>query len=467
MSFKNYVTTVGRDFRFWVFLFFIIRMYGITNPPLETAHSWRQTFTCMVARNFYEIEPNILYPRIDTDGERSGIVGSEFPLFNYLIFLIAKIFGYDHWYGRLINLFISSTGIYFFYLIIRKFFGNPHAFCSGLILLCSLWFSYSRKIMPDTFSMSLVIIGLYFGLLFISSKKIWTLILFIFFSTIGGLSKLPSIIVLGVLLVPLLSGSTPKRLKILISSALVIILSIVALWYFYWVPFLQKNYGFQIIFQKDIITGISEILNYWGAALEKFYFGALLSYIAFGMFLLGLFFAIKNKSKAILGVFIIGFLIFVFFAIKTGAVFPTHSYYIIPFVPFMAFIAGYGISSIQNRYFKVFILSAIIIESLANQQHDFKIKDKDLYMLDLEALCDKVLARNDLVAFSGGPNFMQMYFAHRRGWSLDSGRWNDPGYLSSIKQKGCKLLFINKKDSSAKLNYKIIFENENYTVYKL
>ncbi|MCX6296566.1 MAG: hypothetical protein NTX97_10960, partial [Bacteroidetes bacterium] len=53
------------DIRFWIVLFFIIRLYGITDPPLEIAHNWRQVTGDMVARNMYEIDNNILYPRLD------------------------------------------------------------------------------------------------------------------------------------------------------------------------------------------------------------------------------------------------------------------------------------------------------------------------------------------------------------------------------------------------------------------
>jgi len=93
---------------FWILIFFLIRLTGITNPPLETEHNWRQCFTAMIARNFLEQSPNILYPQIDMSGNQPGFIGSEFPLFNYIIFLAAKIFSYQHWYGRLINMIISS-----------------------------------------------------------------------------------------------------------------------------------------------------------------------------------------------------------------------------------------------------------------------------------------------------------------------------------------------------------------------
>jgi 4-amino-4-deoxy-L-arabinose transferase-like glycosyltransferase len=122
------------DIRFWILLFFVLRLYGITNPPLEIGHNWRQTLTNMIARNFLEMDNNIFYPRIDMDGNKTGIIASEFPLYNYLIYLFAKIFGYAHWYGRLINLIFSSIGTFYFYKILKKFFTHELAFYSSLIV---------------------------------------------------------------------------------------------------------------------------------------------------------------------------------------------------------------------------------------------------------------------------------------------------------------------------------------------
>lgn len=93
-------------------------MIGITNPPLEIGHNWRQVTGLMVSRNYLEVDPNILYPRIDDNNGSTGIIGMEFPSMNYTYFLISKTFGYTHWYGRLINLIISSLGLFFFYKLI-------------------------------------------------------------------------------------------------------------------------------------------------------------------------------------------------------------------------------------------------------------------------------------------------------------------------------------------------------------
>src|SRR3972149_8048774 len=129
-----FILKIVNNIWFWIILVFLLRLYHITFPPLEVGHNWRQTTVTMVARNFYEINNNIFYPRIDIAGEKSGITGMEFPLLNYLIYLVSLIFGYQHWYGRLINLIVSSIGIYYFYFLINKFFNRKIAFNSAIIL---------------------------------------------------------------------------------------------------------------------------------------------------------------------------------------------------------------------------------------------------------------------------------------------------------------------------------------------
>ena len=69
MKYKAKLLLLSKDIRFWIILLFIIRLYGITNPPLDAASTWRQTDVLMIARNFYEIDSNILFPRTDSAGD--------------------------------------------------------------------------------------------------------------------------------------------------------------------------------------------------------------------------------------------------------------------------------------------------------------------------------------------------------------------------------------------------------------
>ena len=193
-EYKQKILLWIKDIRFWIILFGVIRLFGITNPPLEVAHAWRQTTVTMAARNFYEVDPNILYPRIDISEDLTGITGMEFPLLNYLIYLVSLLFGYSHWYGRLINLIVTCFGCWYFYKLLKKYFAEQVSFCSTLLLICSIWFSYARKIMPDTFSMSLIIMGMYFGTNYLESAthSIRNLLIYSALTFLGLLSKLPA-----------------------------------------------------------------------------------------------------------------------------------------------------------------------------------------------------------------------------------------------------------------------------------
>ncbi len=163
-GFLRMIGKATKSIFFWIALFFLVRLFGITAPPLEYQHNWRQVSGLMVARNFLENNCNILFPETDDFRSNKANVGMEFPLLNYLHYIISLLFGFEHWYGRLINLIISSLGLMAFYKILLFLLKNKEvALFSTILLASSIWFSFSRKMMPDTFSVSLVFIGIYFG----------------------------------------------------------------------------------------------------------------------------------------------------------------------------------------------------------------------------------------------------------------------------------------------------------------
>ncbi|KPK83774.1 MAG: hypothetical protein AMS27_11905 [Bacteroides sp. SM23_62_1] len=451
---------------FWIILFFLIRLIGVTNPPLETEHNWRQCFTNMIARNFLDISPNILYPRIDYTGNEPDIVGAEFPLFNYFIFLAAKVFGYQHWYGRLINLIISSIGVYFFSLLVHKLFDQKIAFAASIILLCSLWFSYSRKIMPDTFSISLMFISLYFCFRYIEKGTLTSLILFLFFGSFGTLSKIPAISYLSLLIIPIFSKQPSEKIKLRLIATGIIIFLVTALWYFYWVPYLVNSYHNQLFWPKSLSQGLRDLIQYWPDTLEKFYFASLHSYIAFICFLAGIYLVIKNRYKLLgnfLGVFTF---VFFLFMLKFGQPFSHHSYYIIPFTPLMALAAGYAVSRLSYK-FQLILLIAIALEGILNQQHDFFVKKSELYKVDLEQIADSVCRPGDLIIINGGDNPQQLYFTHRKGWTVNNEALLYKDEIHELCKKGARYLFVNKTNFQENLEYQLIYENNYFDIYKL
>lgn len=468
MSAKVLIKRLISDIRFWILFFFVIRMIGITNPPLEIGHNWRQSLTNMVARNFLEVDARILYPRIDMAGEKTGIIGTEFPLLNYLIYLVSSVLGYTHWYGRLINLIVSSLGTFAFFLIVRKLFQEKVAFYATIIFMSSIWFSFSRKIMPDTFSISLLLIGLWFCILFLEKGKWFHLFFLFIFTTLGLLCKIPALSLLSVTGVLLLDKKHGIIRKAYVFSAIAMAIALSFVWYFFWVPYLVDAFQYRLYFPKDLAEGIREILPLFGRFLEKFYFSALNSYVGFGCSLVGLYLFFKAESLIYKLGFILVSAVFVLFAIKTGAVFPLHNYYIIPFVPVISLLAGYAVYAVSKLRpsMATLLLVFIAVEGIANQNQDFYIKKSEKYKSGLESLSNRYIPKDKRIIINGGQSPQLIYFAHRKGWTVNESV--SESVVDSISQFGASFLIIDKhKGSKVRYSYEQVYADNDFSIYVL
>ncbi|MEX1188771.1 MAG: glycosyltransferase family 39 protein [Bacteroidia bacterium] len=459
--------SVFKDFRIWLFVFFALRLIGITDPPLEISHNWRQVTVNMIARNFSEDNAPFLYPEMDNAGEKSGITGTEFPLLNWLISLMANIFGWQHWYGRLINLLVTSLGIWYFYKWLKDFVKEDIAFPAGMILIVSLWFSFSRKIMPDTFSMSLAFIGLYYGYKYLQSKGLKNILLFTFFGTLGVLCKVPAILALSPLLIEYIYSVKKTKvahLPILIAGAF--ILSINFYWYFIWFNDLIRLGEWQFYYMgPGFPAGLTELFIDLNETFDNIYFESL-KFSGFLLFIIGLILAWLKKAEKLIYIFLLWGFGFFLFMVQAGYGYATHDYYTIPFVPAMAIIAGYGISQIPGKISKSILLSIIVIEGIANQQHDFRIKDTELYKLELAEICNNHFLKDDLILVNTGQNPQSLYFCNRKGWTVEHESINDV-FIDSLSQLGLKGLIFDKRKGTVELKRDRLYEDENYVVYSI
>lgn len=469
--YRTHYTRILSDIRCWIFIFFLLRLYGITNPPLEVAHNWRQTTVTMVARNFYEVDSNIAFPRVDFAGEKSGITGMEFPLLNYLIYLVSLVFGYTHWYGRLINLVVSSIGAYYFFLIIRRFFNERLAFYSAVLLLSSLWFIYSRKIMPDTFSTSLVITGFWFGSKYLEGdgNKWLNVLSFIILTLAGILSKIPVAFLMVFFLPFILRKHVTSGRKIVFLLSCLLILIPVVFWYFYWVPYLVKEYGFWHFFMgNSLSTGIKDIFSNAGSTLAHFY-DAAFKFIGFGLFAVGLVLSVFRKERKILLVFLLGLIAFLPVIFKGGYTFAHHSYYIIPFIPVMAIAGGYTLTCIPSVKIAITILILVCAENVLNRQHDFRLKEKEEAIIYLEEALNQVSEPDELIVINSDNVPTPMYFAHRKGWLATNDQLANRQYIDSIAALGCRHIVILKRyfGEDMELPYSILMDNRDWKIYRV
>jgi 4-amino-4-deoxy-L-arabinose transferase-like glycosyltransferase len=396
-------------------------------------------------------------------------MGSEFPIMNYIVFLLYKLFGVHWWQGRLINLLMSSIGSFYFYKIIFKYIDKKVAFNATIILIVSIWFAHSRKFMPDVFSTSLVIIGIYYGISYLKEKNnVLHLFLYSFFVSLGLLSKLPSFVMVA-FLTPFVfdkSISLKPKIKFVLMSVLVIIPSI--WWYFYWAPYLTQHYGFYYFFMGNSLSnGLNHLLIEWHNMLKRFYTDAFF-YIAFIFYIIGLVRLIYIRNFKLILIFSSAFILQISLMLKGGETFVHHTYYIIPFVPIMALFSAYGLEIIKVYKYKQLVLMAIVVECVLNQQHDFRKKPKQEYKLNLTNLTHKFSSSNDLIAINGDSDPTLLYFSDRKGWTWNSRNFTDSLLIKSIYNKGCQLIIWDKHRSEPPIkikNYYIIFKNVDFVIW--
>jgi hypothetical protein len=136
----------------------------------------------------------------------------------------------------------------------------------------------------------------------------------------------------------------------------------------------------------------------------------------------------------------------------------------------MALFGAYALSKIKLKWLRILILIIVAVESILNQQYDFRIKEEHKHLIGLEAIADEVSDKSDLIIINGGKVPIDIYYTHRKGWSLENQQIFDHDLLTDLMEKGCKFIFVDKhlyEGELPEINYEIVYEDEDFRVYKL
>jgi hypothetical protein len=313
--------------------------------------------------------------------------------------------------------------------------------------------------------------GIYYGLKYFYEKPvILNIALYTIFMLLGILAKLPMGYFLMVFAIPMFQKSMSLKIKMVFGLVNLAIIGTVFWYYFKWVPYLIEHYGLKHFFMgKSIKIGTIEILRNWQSVLEKYYLDSM-HITGFLLFLGGCWFAWKHRKTEPITIWILGLCTSVFFLLmfKSGETFAIHSYYIVPYAPLMALVAGFALTKIETKWMYI-ILSIVLIENIANWQHDFRLKPSYAKFENLEKDLDKHGSRNDLIFVNSNEVPTPLYFAHRKGWSNHNHFVQNPQYVDSLQKLGLKYIVIAKDafGSQLQLNYNKIDSNDVYDIYQL
>src|SRR6476620_3439802 len=91
----------------------VFQHYRIFSLDVIGYHSWRQTQTQTVIENFANVDFNILNPRLNDLHYEGGIYRMEFPIAQWFLVALYKLFG-NH---------LIITSLFFFVVTLFSFFG--------------------------------------------------------------------------------------------------------------------------------------------------------------------------------------------------------------------------------------------------------------------------------------------------------------------------------------------------------
>ncbi|SDY15202.1 hypothetical protein [Hymenobacter psychrophilus] len=348
-------------------------------------HEWAQADRLSLALSFYDFGLDFFHPRTFSLLSIDGITGVEFPLQAYLAALLGHLVGrqYIHVIFRLITIGFSIVGYYYLFKIV---FEHTDNFLSSLVpsfflLLSPIFVYYTGNYIPDTASVSLVFVGIYFvqHYLFVKRKFKYVLIAIVILG-LASLIKASSIIYLGSVTATLLLASYFNNDFLNLKQKIVFLLSVGASFgiigvYIIYTKYINQKYQSlaflaeqRPILDKEMRAYIWERIDtiwryeYFSGVAYKFFEIALLIVFLYALY------KIKRIGEYY---YIVVFLVIsliggkLFFE-RMGSQFIDHDYYVIaPYMPLVITVVVLAVVVLNVYLVKVNYLSLIWVPLLA------------------------------------------------------------------------------------------------------
>lgn len=350
-------------------------------------HQWRQTDCLSITKNYYEEGMHFFTPKIHFQGPMEGKAVSEFPILNYTVACLWKLFGEHEFIYRLLEYLIFLTAIFTLYnTLLRLYHSELIAFFTASIFLTSpLLAYYSFSFIADVPALSINIISYCLALRFSMSKKMRYFYLAVVLGTLAVLMKASALIGLSVLffftLVDLLKLNDffgidrlfQKRKTPLIVMLLSI--GIILAWYRFALAYNDNNSNNIFLLTVLPIWEMDEPqLLYNLKMLFNNLFPIFFNKPMFFLFMALVIF-VTAKFRQLSGFlkysFIFSALFFVFYLIFFFQVFSVHDYYlnnlmifpVITFICFSHIIAKTNLIENNKPFIRLFVICVVLFNS--------------------------------------------------------------------------------------------------------
>tara|TARA_Y100001968_G_scaffold328939_1_gene377139 strand:+ start:458 stop:1954 length:1497 start_codon:yes stop_codon:yes gene_type:complete len=424
-----------------VFIGLLLRLVNI-NAPVLGVHSWRQADTASIARNFLSNNFIFWQPQVNWSGSTEGFVECEFPLYQYLVAHLYKIFGFNEIFARSLSVIFGCLSIFFLFRLIKRVFDIEVAwwgsFFYSILPVCVF---YSRTIQPESLMMFLGIFSLERWLVFLDYKNKKNLILSWIAFTLAVLIKVLPLFWIGIpILITGFKNSLFIKYKLYIFPILTILLCL--FWYVH---------SYKLGQSTGLSFGLwgSDTDRYsWSILLElRYYIDLILRILLRNFLLIGfLLIVLGIKELGINNIFFIGICSVLFTGFISPISFGIHEYYQLPIMIFSCPLMGFGFVRLKNKFIinkflmNLFI-SILCFSSLMILKFDYWDYENPQIqpVWDTAALVKNNTNSSDLVISVTGGDPTLLYLSDRNGWLISPENINERIILD-LKNEGAKYI---------------------------
>lgn len=467
-----------------LFVALLFRLYKI-NIPLADLHSWRQADTAAVARNFVRNGFDLFHPKYDDlSNVQSGMDNPqgyrmvEFPIYNAIFAYFYKLmpfFSLEIW-GRLTSIIFSLIVIaILYYLLLKENSRLSAIFGSFVYAVFPFFIFFSRVILPETSALAFSMLAIFFFYLNSEHKKmdfksiVYCLLSIVSFSV--SLLIKPTTIFYLIPIVILFYRKYKFNLIKKASFYLYFIITLIPLgyWRFYIKNFPEGiPYSDWLFTSTNTVQGLKSIL-FRPSFFRWIFFERINNLILGGYLTVFMILGVVTKHKKYLLIsFVVSALTFVL-AFQGGNL--QHEYYQTLILPVLAMMVGIGVNFIFNNkkefinpiFMSVFIF---LIFGFSFYFSYFRVIDYYQYSQELvqEAnIINSLTLPEDKIVTDRTGDTTLLYLSNRRG---APSIYRDPIVL---KELGYKYLITSSEGeiNIMKPDFKIVFENERFTLFKL
>jgi hypothetical protein len=425
---------------------------------LVSIHVWRQTQTQSTIDNFYEEDMNIVNPRKNDRGNGDGIFRMEFPLMQWMIAMLYKIFGSHLIITRLFLFLTGIIAIIGLYQLLLALFSHSLAAAAGAWTFCfsPAFFYYTINPLPDLFALCFGIWGLALFFRYVQNNKTTLLLLSGFFIAISGLCKLPFILLYAVPVTYFIQQFIRTKFSTQEFPVWIATFAWVALpaaWYVTVIPTWHGN-----VIVKGILDNqdsVQRLLHYLNHNLISTLPELLVGYGAMLFFITGIIFTFRNnvhRNRLFWPIASWLILFLAYYIFEANAIGTVHDYYLFPIIPLLFIVVSYGMMQLlkfHNSVSRILIpllLLIIPITCYLRMQSRWNVDspgfNKDLLVYKNEL---QHIVPDDAVVIAGNDesHFIWFYYLHKKGWAFYPEP--DTAQLHEMINKGAQFLYTDSE----------------------